>query len=158
MTQPPSLNIEALARLDLRPDEILAVTLGGLDPARMNVAQMAEDITEWLAAHGQPVAGVMVLPQGSQLAALRSPEPVTHEQVERGEKSINDYRRSLGMPAFNIACAVIHRDQDGNVIPCPCFDCGGSRTCPACEGNGHRDGERCLTCDSLGNCPTCRDR
>lgn len=84
------------------------------------------------------------------------PRPVTHAQVIDGEKSLNDYRRWLGMPALNIACAVVHRDHDGNVIPCPCVDCGGSRACPACEGQGHRDGERCCTCESHGTCPTCR--
>lgn len=29
-----------------------------------------------------------------------APEPVTREQVERGEKSVNDFRRHLGMPPF----------------------------------------------------------
>lgn len=74
---PASLNIEALARLDLRPDEILAVTYGmpGMTPRQCAEAQ--EWLTAWLADHGQPAAGVLVLPQGSGLAAIRAPEPVT---------------------------------------------------------------------------------
>lgn len=115
----PSLNIEALARLDLRPDEILAVTYGVPGLTVDQCVEVQEWLTGWLADHGQPVAGVLVLPQGSQLAALRAPEPVTHEQVMRGEKSINDYRRYLGMPKFNLGCAALHFDPQGNPIPCP---------------------------------------
>lgn len=73
----PSLNIEALARLDLRPDEILAVTLGIPDLTIDQCAEAQDWLTAWLAEHGQPVAGVLVLPQGSQLAAIRAPEPAT---------------------------------------------------------------------------------
>lgn len=75
--KPPSLNIEALARLDLRPDEILAVTFGAPNLTADQCAEVQEWLTTWLAAHGQPVAGVLVLPQGTGLAAIRAPEPVT---------------------------------------------------------------------------------
>lgn len=77
MSEQPSLNIEGLARLDLRPDEILAVTLAVPDLT----AQQCEEAQSYIAArlheYGQPVAGVLVLPQGSQLAAIRAPKPVT---------------------------------------------------------------------------------
>lgn len=45
-----------------------------------------------------------------------APEPVTEEQLMSGEKSLNDYRRSLG---FHASCAVAHTDHQGNPIPCP---------------------------------------
>jgi hypothetical protein len=70
----PSLNIEALARLDLRPDEILAVTYGIPGITVDQCEQVQEWLTCWLADHGQPVAGVLVLPQGSSLAAVRAPK------------------------------------------------------------------------------------
>lgn len=72
--KPSSLNIEGLARLDLRPDEILAVTVGWPDLTVHQLQDFEEFLTGWLAIHGQPAAGVMVLPQGSQLAAIRAPE------------------------------------------------------------------------------------
>lgn len=74
MSEQPSINIEALARLDLRPDEILAVTLGTPNLTADQCAEAQEWLTDWFATHGQPVAGVLVLPQGSQLAAVRAPE------------------------------------------------------------------------------------
>jgi hypothetical protein len=73
----PSINIEALGRLDLRPDEILAVTLGGPQLTPDQLAEASEWLTAWLHEHGMPVAGVLILPQGSELAAIRAPEPVT---------------------------------------------------------------------------------
>lgn len=53
-----------------------------------------------------------------------APEPVTEEQLMSGEKSLNDYRRSLGMPGISDpgmhrTCAALHRDAQGNTIPCP---------------------------------------
>ena len=77
MSEQPSLNIEALARLDLRPDEILVVAFGDPDVTAWQCAEVQEWLTDWLADHSQPVAGVLVLPQGTQLAAIRAPQPVT---------------------------------------------------------------------------------
>lgn len=77
MSEQPSLKIEALARLDLRPDEILAVTYGVPGLTVDQCEQVSDYLRNWLADHGQPVAGVLVLPQGSQLAAIRTPQPVT---------------------------------------------------------------------------------
>jgi hypothetical protein len=87
VTGQPTLNIEALTRLDMRPDEILAVTLGVPDLTVQQCAEAQEWLTEWLAEHGQPVAGVLVLPQGSQLAAMRVPEPVDIETPANGIKA-----------------------------------------------------------------------
>ncbi|MFE9448285.1 hypothetical protein [Streptomyces sp. NPDC006739] len=55
--------------------------------------------------------------------------------------------------------AAQHVPQDAETVtPAVCADCGGSRECARCEGHGHLDGERCTACDSLGICPTCRER
>lgn len=136
MSEQPPIDIEALTRLDLRPDEVLAVTLGipGLKP--MQLQEFEEFLTIWLCEHNRPVAGVLVLPQGSQLAAISGrdaaayrryrdliddksaerPEPVTRGQVERGEKSINDYRRYLGMPEYSESGPDVTIHVHGNVI------------------------------------------
>jgi hypothetical protein len=92
------LTIEALARLDLRPDEILAVTLGGLEASHADFGQIGEDITEWLAVHGQPVAGVMVLPEGSGLAAIRAQGSATvclNAQGGWGDLTAGEVREAL---------------------------------------------------------------
>lgn len=51
-------------------------------------------------------------------------QPVTEEQLMSGEKTLNDYRRSLDEhkvsdPDTHITCAALHRDAQGNTIPCP---------------------------------------
>jgi hypothetical protein len=67
--QPITLDVEALTRLDLKPTEILAVTFGQpITPDQCVEAQ--ERLSEWLEAHGMPVAGVIVLPPGSTMQAV----------------------------------------------------------------------------------------
>lgn len=94
MSEQPSLNIEGLARLDLRPDEILAITLGVPNLDIDQCEQVSEYLTGWLAVHGQPVAGVLVLPQGTHLAAIRAPEI--------DDEHLNQVRTSLGMKPITI--------------------------------------------------------
>lgn len=89
MSEQPSLNIEGLARLDLQPDEILAITMGIPGLTVEQCEQVGEYLAMWLADHGQPVAGVLVLPQGSQLAAIRAPE--------LDDEHLNQIRTHLGM-------------------------------------------------------------
>lgn len=70
---PAAINIEALTRLDLKPDEILAVTVGWPNLTPVQLEQYGEFIADWLDQHNTPVAGVLILPQGSSLAAIPPP-------------------------------------------------------------------------------------
>lgn len=64
-----AFDVETLTRLDLKPNEILAVTVAWSNPTPAQLEQFGEFVTGWLAAHGMPVAGVLVLPPGSQVQA-----------------------------------------------------------------------------------------
>ena len=67
---PAAITIEALTRLDLKPDEILAVTIGWPDLKPWQLEQFSEFLASWLDCHHMPVAGVLILPAGSQVIAL----------------------------------------------------------------------------------------
>lgn len=69
-----AITIEALTRLDLKPSEVLAVTVGwpGLTPVQLE--QYGEFLADWFDLHQMSVAGVLVLPQGSQVTAIAAPD------------------------------------------------------------------------------------
>jgi hypothetical protein len=68
--QAASITIEALTRLDLKPTEVLAVTVGWPDLTPAQLEQFGEFLTDWLNFHHMPVAGVLVLPSGSSMQAI----------------------------------------------------------------------------------------
>jgi hypothetical protein len=70
LVRPTRLDFEALTRLDLKPDEILAATVGWPDCAPVQLEMFGEYLTDWLDTHHMPVAGVLVLPHGSSMQAI----------------------------------------------------------------------------------------
>lgn len=72
MSEPFPLDVEALTRLDLKPDEILAVTVGWHDATPVQLEMFGEYLTDWLDVHHMPVAGVLMLPRGSTVQAVAS--------------------------------------------------------------------------------------
>jgi hypothetical protein len=64
-----ALDVEALVRLDLKPGEVLTI-IPGVDLYPSQMREVEEYVTERLRSYGMPVDGVLVLPMGSQIAAL----------------------------------------------------------------------------------------
>jgi hypothetical protein len=66
------IDVELLTRLDLKPGEVLGITLG-IDLTPLQMREVQDYVAARLAEHGLPGA-VVVLPKGCQLTALRAAE------------------------------------------------------------------------------------
>jgi hypothetical protein len=106
--------IERITRLDLQPDEVLAVTVGWDDLTMEQIDDFGQLLATWLTEHGVRIAGVVILPKGSKLAAINASDEIG--PCETCGTPYSDCEISADTPDYTT-------DANGNHDGLCCEDC-----------------------------------